>query len=548
MSDPRSRQSVRKFLPDDFEVTQALEAALRQEEASAGTLQGPELTSPKEGAVMDAKVLGLQVDAVRVDIGWKSDGVISTSEFKEQLPAIGAVLRVRVMRMEDANGQVTCSVEQARRADLMAELSSGRTGKVVSAKVMEAVKGGLVVDVGMRAFMPAKEADLRFVEDLSVFVGRTFDVRVIEANPAERRVVVSRRSLLEEERGHLRTKLFETLAAGQVLDGTVVKLLDFGAFVDIGGAEGLLHKGDMAWGRVEHPSELLKEGQRVKVAVLNFDRQSGKISLGLKQTGPSPWDTVDVRYPIGSRHRGKVVGLLDFGAVVELEAALSGLVHVSELSWQKRVHKPGDVVKLGQELEVEVIGIEAEKRRISLSVKRIEENPHANLTQRYTFASIVEGTVTELLDFGAVVRTDTGAEGLVHISELSWTQRVKHPRELLSVGQNVTLIVLGVDEGKQRLSLSLKQTEADPWWDADKDFAVGTHCRGRVLRMENFGAFVELRPGVEGLLHISRMGIERGAKPSAAVKIGADIAVEVVELDLAARKVALALLPADDDT
>ncbi|MSR75491.1 MAG: S1 RNA-binding domain-containing protein [Planctomycetes bacterium] len=547
MNDGKSRQTIRKFLPDEYEVTAALEAALRAEEASGATLTGPELVCPKAGSVVEAKVLGMQADAVRVDIGWKANGVIPLSEFPDQLPAVGSMLRVRVLRIEDANGEVSCSAEEARRYELIAELGAGRTGKVVQAKVIEAVKGGLVVDVGLRAFMPAKEADVRFVEDLSVFVGRTFDVRVIESNPAERRIVVSRRSLLEEERGRLREKLFTTLAPGQILDGVIVKILDFGVFVDIGGVEGLLHKGDMAWGRIAHPSEMVKEGDRVRVAVLNFDRQSGKISLGLKQTGPSPWDSVEVRYPVGSRHRGRVTGLLDFGAVVELESALSGMVHISELSWEKRVNKPADVVALGQEIEVEVVGIEAAKRRLSLSVKRIEANPHANLSQRFTFASIVEGTVSELLDFGAVIRTACGAEGLLHISEFSWTQRLKHPREMLAVGQKLTLIVLGVDEGKQRLTLSLKQTEPDPWWDADKDFAVGKHCTGKVLRLETFGAFVELRPGVDGLLHISRMGIERGAKPASAVKIGEVVNVEVVELELDARRIALALLPPTDD-
>lgn len=545
MNDGKSRQSVKKYLPDDLEVMKALESALMAEEASAATLASPELRQPKAGDVVEAKVLGMQADAVRVDVGWKADGVVPNSEFPDQFPEVGSLLRVRVLKLENADGQVACSAEDAKRADLMAELATGRTGRTVEGRVMEAVKGGLVVDVGLRAFMPAREAGLRFIEDLQHFVGQRFPVKVIECNAADRRIIVSRRAILEEERAGQKEKLLATLEAGQVLDGTVVKILDFGAFVDIGGTEGLLHKGDMAWGRVNHPSELVKEGERVRVAVLNFDRSSGKISLGLKQTTAGPWDIIEVSHPVGSRAKGRVTGLLDFGAVVELEPGLAGMVHVSELSWEKRVRKPSDVVQLNQEVEVEVLGIDAPKRRLSLSMRRIEENPHTDLASRFPFASIVEGEVRELLDFGAAIRLDSGAEGLVHVSELSWGQRVNHPREVVAVGQKLTLIVLGVDEGKQRLKLSLKQTEPDPWWDAPGEFAVGSRHTGRVTRVEKFGAFVELKPGFEGLLHVSRMGGEQGARPSALLKHGATVQVEVVELAPEERRASLALVTGD---
>lgn len=547
MNDGKSRQSVRKYLPDDLEVIKALESALISEEASAATLASPELRQPKPGDVVEAKVLGMQADAVRVDVGWKSDGVVPSSEFPDQFPAVGSTLRVRVLKLENADGQVACSAEDAKRADLMAELASGRTGRVVEGRVMEAVKGGLVVDVGLRAFMPAREVGLRFIEDLAPFVGQRFPVRVVECNPADRRIIVSRRSILEEERAGEREKLLATLEAGQVLGGTVVKVLDFGAFVDIGGAEGLLHKGDMAWGRVSHPSELVKEGDHVRVAVLNFDRASGKISLGLKQTTAGPWDTLEVCHPVGSRCKGRVTGLLDFGAVVELEPGLAGMVHVSELSWEKRVRKPADVVKLNQEVEVEVIGIDAAKRKLSLSMRRIEENPHTDLASRFPFATIVEGEVRELLDFGAAIRLDSGAEGMVHVSELAWGQRVNHPSEVVKTGQRLTLIVLGVDEVKQRLKLSLKQTEPDPWWDAASEFAVGTRHTGRVTRVEKFGAFVELKPGFEGLLHVSRMGGEQGDRPAARFKHGATVQVEVVELAPEERRAALAMVTGDGE-
>jgi small subunit ribosomal protein S1 len=545
MNDGKSRQSIKKYLPDDIEVMKALESALLSEEASAGTLASPELRQPKPGDVVEAKIIGIQADAVRVDVGWKADGVVPCSEFPDQFPAPGSTIRVRVLRLENADGQVACSAEEAKRADLMTELASGKTGRTVDGRVIEAVKGGLVVDVGLRAFMPAREAGLRFIEDLQQFVGQRFPVRVIECNAAERRIIVSRRALLEESRSAEKEKLFATLAAGQVLDGTVVKVLDFGAFVDLGGAEGLLHKGDMAWGRVQHPSELVKEGDHVRVAVLNFDRSSGKISLGLKQTTAGPWDTIDVRHPVGSRHRGRVVGLLDFGAVVELEPGLSGMVHVSELSWEKRVRKPADVVQLNQEVDVEVIGVDVAKKKLSLSMRRIEENPHTDLALRFPFATIVEGEVKELLDFGAAIRLDSGAEGLVHVSELAWGKRVNHPSEIVKLGQRLTLIVLGVEEAKQRLKLSLKQTEPDPWWDAPTEFPVGSRHQGRVTRVENFGAFVELKPGFEGLMHVSRMGGDGTGRPGAQFKQGASVQVEVVELAPEERRAGLALVRND---
>lgn len=544
MSDAKSRGNLKKFLPDDFEIDKALEAALKDEESRThGPLVGPELVRLREGSVVKGKVLAVVEDRVVVDVSYKAEGVIPLDEFGENPPAPGAEVEAAVLKVEDENGQVKLSIVEAARRKVWDSVTGGEKNPIVRGKVVEAVKGGLVVDVGLRAFMPAREADIRFVEDLGVFVGKTIEARVIEADRENRKVVLSRRAILQEERTRKKEALFATLAPGQSLKGTVTNVTDFGAFVDIGGAEGLIHKGDLAWGKVGHPSEILKNGQEITVSVLTFDRSSGKIGLGLKQTGPSPWDAVPQRYPVGRRLKARVVGLLDFGAMMELEPGIQGLCHVSEMSWNRRVRNPGDVVELNQEVEIEVVGLDLEKKKIGLSIKRVEENPYATLEQRYPYATIVRGTVSELADFGAFVRLEDGVEGLVHVSELSWTKRVKHPSELLKPGDPVTAIVVGNDPARQRLSLSIRLTEPDPWWDVETRYPKGRQVAGTVARLEPFGAFVTIENGLEGLVHISRMGGEgRVNRPQDVVKVGDPVSVEVVEVSEENRRLGLRLL------
>lgn len=543
MSDP-----LKSYLPSDDEIEKAMQEAMRQDAASGGVPSaGPAFQALRENTAARGKVLLVDHDTVVVDLSYKSEGIIAIHEFGNNPPSVGDEIDAWVMALENADGQVVLSVKEAQRRQVWEAMSEGaQEGAVLSGKVTEAVKGGCVVDVGMRAFMPARECDIRYVEDLSALVGKDVRVKVIEADRDSRNVVVSRRAVLQKEREQKKGELFETLAEGQTYKGTVTNITDFGAFVDIGGAEGLVHKGDLAWGRVEKVADVVELGQEVEVVVMKFDRGAEKISLGLKQAGPSPWDHAPVRYAEGNRATGRVVGLLDFGAVVEFEPGIQGLVHVSEMRWGKRVNKPEEVVELGEEVEVEVIGLDMAKKKLSLSIKRVEENPWSTLDKKYPFATIVRGTVTRLEDFGAFVQIDGDeVEGLVHVSELVWNERVNHPKEKLSVGDHVTAIVIGNDMQRQRLSLSIKQTEPDPWWDVGERYPTGKTCAATIVRLKDFGAFAELEKGLEGLIHVSNMGEYRVSRPRDVVNVGDRVTVEVLESSEEARRIGLKLVEVD---
>lgn len=549
MSENQGRDRIKQYLPDDNEIDKALEDALRREEASPDApTHGPAFQAVHENTLVTGKVLAVTQDQVVLDISYKSEGTIATQEFGENPPAVGDEIEALVMALENQDGQVALSVVEAGRKKLWNMLQAGTVSQeIVQGEVREAVKGGLIVDVGVRAFMPAKESDIRFVEDLETFVGQRVDVRVIEVDRERQRVVVSRRAILKEERAKQKAKLFETLEVGQVFDGTVINVLEFGAFVDIGGAEGLLHRGDMAWGRVENPTDIVKPDDKVKVTVLSFDRSSGKIGLGLKQMGPSPWDDAEQRFGVGRRAKGRVVEILDFGAIVEIETGVQGLVHISEMSWGRHVRNPNEVVKLGDEVEVEVIGFESDKKKISLSMKRVEENPWASLESRYPFATIVDGTVSRLADFGAFIMLGDGVEGLVHVSELSWTKRYDHPGQMLKEGDAVKAIVLGADQERQRLSLSIRKLEPDPWWDVEQNYPAGTQVPGEITRLADFGAFCKIAEGLEGLIHISRLGQGHVSRPSDVVKPGDKVNVEVLEADEEKRRMSLAMVEREEE-
>jgi small subunit ribosomal protein S1 len=543
MSDPKSWDKVKRYLPPDEDVDQALRAALRAEEARlTAPRPAPPLATLRENSPVTGRVVGVQEDRVLLDISYKAEAVVPLAEFGGTAPAIGTAITGWVMRIENADGQVELSVREAERRRIFEDVGTGAR-PVVRGRIVEAVKGGLIVDIGMRAFLPAKELELRFVEDLAPYVGRESEFKVLEVDRAERRVILSRRALLQEERAKQKEALFAELAPGQIRKGIVSKVTEFGAFVDLGGADGLIHRGDLAWGRVERPEDVLRAGDEVRVAVLSFDRASGKIGLSLREAGPSPWDSAAIRYAKGTRHRGRVTGLLDFGAMVELEPGVQGLVHLSEMSWKRRVRRAEEAVSLGQSVEVEVVEVHPEKKRIALSMKRVEENPWARLEQRYPFATIVEGTVVELTDFGAFLELEDGVQGLVHVSEISWTQRPRHPGELLAVGQRTKAIVLGADGAEQRLSLSIRNLEPDPWWDAEKDFPPGSRHPARITRIESFGAFAALRTGLEGLIHVSRLGGHRGQRAEDLVRVGEEVQVKVLEISEEKRRASLELEP-----
>lgn len=542
-----SKDKLKRYLPSEEELDRAMGEALREASSGLEKAAARSLATLRPNSLVKGLVTHVDQDRVTLDISYKAEGIIPLHEFGDSPPAVGSAVEAWVMSIANQDGQVALSVLEAQRRQVWdAMKSDAGSKKIFTGKVVEAVKGGLVVDIGVRAFLPAKELDVRYVEDLESFTGKSLEVRVLEVDPVQRRVIVSRRAILKERQMEARASLFATLAEGQVLSGRVTNITDFGAFVDIGGAEGLLHKGDLAWGRVEKVSDVLSAGDDVRVVVLSFDPDSGKIGLGLKQTGPSPWDDAATRFAPGRRATGKVAGLLDFGAIVELAPGIQGMVHVSEMSWNRRVRRPQDVVAPGDEVEVEVIALDLDRRKIGLSMKRVEENPYSSLDQRYPFATIVRGTVSEIADFGAFVRLDSGVEGLVHVSEISWTERVDHPREKLHLGDPVTAIVIGCDNERGRLSLSIKQTEPDPWWDVEQRYPPGSKVRVKVVRISNFGAFVEVAPGLEGLIHVSDMG-SPASRPRDALQIGSTVTAEVIEADESARRMGLRLAEADED-
>ena len=545
--DPKS-DKLKQFLPSEEELDRAMNQALKAGADSLDAAAAPVLRTLRANSLVEGTVLSVDHDRVILDLSYKAEGVIPRDEFGETPPNLGDKVEAWVMEVSDADGLVTLSAREAQRRQVWdAMATEAGSQKVFTGKVAEVVKGGLVLDIGVRAFMPAREADIRYVEDLAIFEGKTLEVRIIEVDQKQRRVIVSRKAILKEQQLAARAELFKTLSEDQTLKGTVTNVTDFGAFVDIGGAEGLIHKGDLAWGRVENVSDVVNVGDEVTVTVLSFDRASSKIGLGLKQAGPSPWDDVATRFAVGRRAKGKVVGMLDFGAIVELEAGVQGMVHVSEMSWNRRVRRPEDVVNPGDEIEVEVINLDLDKRKIGLSIKKIEENPYATLEQSYPFATVVRGTVSDMADFGVFVKLEDGVEGLVHVSELSWTERVQHPREFLSVGDPVTAIVLGADQERQRLSLSLKQTEPDPWWDVEERFPAGKQVSVKVVRLAQFGAFVELEKGLEGLIHISNLARGRVQRPQDVVEVGQTLLAEVLEASESDRKMGLKVVDASDD-
>jgi small subunit ribosomal protein S1 len=546
MNRDASKDRLKQFLPSEEELDRAMREAMREGAQGLTDAGAPNLRTLRTNSLVKGKVLAVDMDRVTVDLSYKAEGVIPAHEFGTTPPKVGSEVEAWVMELSNADGQVPLSVIEAQRRQVWESMSTeAGSKKILTARVTEAVKGGLVVDIGVRAFLPAKELDVRYVEDLAPFVGKSIEVRVLEVDQKERRVIVSRRSILKERQLEDRAKLFESLEVGQTRHGVVTNITDFGAFVDIGGAEGLLHKGDLAWGRVEKVRDIVDLGQEIDVVVLTFDRSSGKIGLGMKQAGPSPWDAASERYAQGRRAKGKVVGILDFGAIVELEPGVQGMVHVSEMSWSRRVRRPEDAVQLGDEVEVEVLALDLDRKKLSLSMKKVEENPYSSLADRYPFATIVKGTVSELADFGAFIQLADGVEGLVHVSEISWSERINHPKELLHLGDPVTAIVIGCDPARERLSLSIKKTEPDPWWDVAERYPAGKRVRVKVARFSNFGAFVEVEKGLEGLIHVSNMGRGMVHRPEDAVRIGATVLAEVLEADEGARKMGLRLL--DDD-
>jgi small subunit ribosomal protein S1 len=463
------------------------------------------------GNIVKGKIIELRPKEVLVDIGYKSEGVISAMEFEDiKTLKVGDEIDVLIEKLEDKDGMVVLSHEKAEfKKNWDKILTICNEGGRITGKVKSLVKGGLVVNVGVEAFLPASQIDVVTPRNLAQFVGNSYEFKVVKINQERQNIVLSRRELIEQERSERRAQLLAEMVPGDIRKGTVKNITDFGAFIDLNGIDGLLHITDMSWGRIGHPSELLKIGQEIDVVVLDVNKEKERVSLGLKQKMSNPWDNIETKYPVGARVKGKIVNLVPYGAFVQLEPGVEGLVHVTELSWTKRVAKPSDMLKQGQEIEAVVLGINREEQKISLGIRQLESNPWDTAEQKYPASTHVKGKVRNLTSYGAFVELEEGIDGMIHVSDISWTRKINHPSEVLKKGDEVEAVVLEVDRPNQRIALGMKQLAQDPWEKIDQLYKVGDLVTGNVTKLASFGAFVGLKHEIDGLVHISQISEER---------------------------------------
>lgn len=498
----------------------------------------------QEGEIVRGRVVMIGRDSVLVDVGYKSEGVIDLDEFPDRGRdlQVGEEVDVLLEQREDSDGQVILSKEKANRIKIWDDISKKYDNdEVVEGTVVARIKGGLTVDIGLKAFLPGSQIDLRPVRNLDKLIGEKLQMRIIKLNKRRGNIVLSRRVLLEAERQQAKEKTLSSLAEGQVIEGVVKNITEYGAFIDLGGIDGLLHITDMSWGRVSHPSQLFAIGDQVRVMVLKFDQEHERVSLGLKQLASDPWMNVEDKYPEASRVSGKVVSITDYGAFVELEEGIEGLVHVSQMSWARRTRHPSKIVNIGDVIDAVVLSVDKDRKRISLGMKQIEPNPWSTVDERYPVGSEVEGKVRNLTDFGAFIALEEGIDGLIHISDLSWTQRVKHPSEVLKKGQSVRAVVLNVDKENERLSLGLKQLQPDPWTLVPERYQVGQDVQVKIVKVTNFGAFAELEDGVEGLIHLSELSRDKVNDPEEVVSVGQELEAKIIKVDAETHKIGLSL-------
>ncbi|HEY5658023.1 MAG TPA: 30S ribosomal protein S1 [Myxococcota bacterium] len=504
------------------------------------------LKAMKEGDVVRGRVLSIDEENIQIDIGFKSEGLVPAWEFMNEDGTIqvkvGDQVDVLLENAEGEDGRIVLSKEKADRLKIWDEISNAyKADEPVEGTVIARVKGGLAVDIGVKAFLPGSQVDLRPVRNLEQVVGQKLKFKVIKFNKRRANIVLSRRALLETERKKLRESTLETLAPGQIVDGVIKNLTDYGAFIDLGGIDGLLHVTDMSWGRVNHPSELFQVGDEIKVKVLKFDSDSERVSLGLKQIQPDPWIDASMRYPIGKRVEGRVVSLAEYGAFVELEPGIEGLIHVSEMSWTKRIKHPSKVVSVGDSVEAVVLDVEERDRKISLGMKQIEPNPWSVIEEKYPVGTKVSGEVRNITNFGIFVGLEEGIDGLVHVSDISWTEQIKHPGEKFKKGEMVEAVVLKIDKENEKFSLGIKQLEQNPWEEILKKYPVGSEVTGTVSSTADFGAFVKLEEGIEGLIYNSELSTDRVDKPSEVVEVGQEVTALVTKVDPLEQKISLSI-------
>ncbi len=511
--------------------------------------QGP--NAIKEGELAKGTILSIDDDYVQVDIGFKSEGLVQAWEFMNEdgtmTVKVGDLVDVLVEDVEDDDGRIVLSKEKAERLKIWDQISQAyENDEAVEGTMIARVKGGLSVDIGVKAFLPGSQVDLRPVRNLEALLGTRAHFKIIKFNKRRGNIVLSRRALLETERRKLREDTLETLAAGQIIDGVIKNLTDYGAFIDLGGIDGLLHITDMSWGRVNHPSDLFHVGDEIKVKVLKFDAEAERVSLGLKQIQPDPWVDAGMRYPIGKRISGKVVSLTDYGAFIELEAGIEGLVHVSEMSWTKRIKHPSKVVSVSDTIEAVVLDVDERDRKISLGMKQTEENPWTVIEEQYPVNSRVTGIVRNITNFGIFVGLAEGIDGLVHVSDISWTEQIKHPSEKLKKGDEIEAVVLKIDKENEKFSLGIKQLQPNPWDGIQKKFPIGSEITGPVTSVTDFGVFVRLEDGIDGLVYSSELAAERIEKPQDHFREGQDVTALVVKVDPAEQKISLSIRAVTD--
>jgi small subunit ribosomal protein S1 len=495
------------------------------------------------GEIVKGIIIEVRPKEVLVDIGYKSEGVIPLSEFEEpQAAKVGDGIDVLIEKLEDKEGMVVLSKEKAEfKKNWDRILTICNEGGKVSGKVKAIVKGGLIVNIGVEAFLPASQIDIMPPKNLTIFVGNTYDFKVVKINQERQNIVLSRRELIEQERNERRAKLFTEMMPGDIRKGTVKNITDFGAFIDLNGLDGLLHITDMSWGRVGHPSEILKVGQEIDVVVLDINKEKERVSLGLKQKLANPWDTIDQKFTVGQRVKGKVVNLVPYGAFVELEPGVEGLVHVTELSWTKRIAKPSDVLKQDQDLEAVVLVINKEEQKISLGIRQLEANPWDKAQEKYPPGTRIKGKIRNLTSYGAFIELEEGLDGMIHVSDISWTRKINHPSEVLKKGDEVEAVVLEIDKVNQRIAVGIKQLAEDPWANIDKYYKVGDPVTGKVTKLASFGAFIGLQHDIDGLVHISQVSEDRIDKIKNVLKVGQDVTARVIKIDKGDRRIGLSI-------
>ena len=499
------------------------------------------------GKIVKGTIIEVRPKEVLVDIGYKSEGVIPTNEFVDtNALKVGAEIDVLIEKLENKDGTVELSHEKAEfKKNWERILTICNEGGTILGKVKSVVKGGLVVNIGVEAFLPASQIDVITPKNLAQFVNNTYEFKVVKINQERQNIVLSRRELIEQERNEKRAKLLAEMVPGDIRKGTVKNITDFGAFIDLNGIDGLLHITDMSWGRVGHPSEILKVGQDIDVVVLDINREKERISLGLKQKLANPWDTIEQKYPVGAKVKGRVVNLVPYGAFVELEPGVEGLVHVTELSWTKRVAKPSDMLKPDQEIEAVVLGINREEQKISLGLRQLETNPWDKAQEKYPAGTHVKGKIRNLTSYGAFIELEEGLDGMIHVSDMSWTRKINHPSEVIKKGDDVEAIVLEVDKANQRIAVGMKQLTPDPWEGIDQIYKVGDLVTGKVTKLASFGAFIGLQHEIDGLVHISQISEERIDKIKNVLKVDQEVTARVIKIDKGDRRIGLSIKAAN---